>query len=218
MALIDVISYSGDNNYLIYRAPQTEFSTLTQLIVHPGQEAIFVKDGVVLDILGQGRHTLHTANIPLLSKLINLPFGGESPFKCEVYFVNRTLSLNYKWGTSTPANVYDQVNQLYLTVAANGTLGLQLNDPHRLLTTVAGSEPLLTPQRCLDYFRENISMKVREFIAQVMTEPGMDFLALERNLSAFSQDIRARLAEEFLSVGVSLHSFVVAQFHVPEQQ
>lgn len=94
MAIIEVIQYEGDKNTLVYRYPNTEFNTLSQLIVHESQKAVFFKNGQMLDVMEPGKYTLHTGNIPLLNKLINLPTGGVSQFQCQVYFVNTALALN----------------------------------------------------------------------------------------------------------------------------
>ena len=87
MALIDVIEYEGNKDVLVYKYPHSDFSTMSQLIVRESQEAILYKDGKMLDSFLPGKYTLHTGNIPLLSKVVNLPFGGNSPFKCDVFFV-----------------------------------------------------------------------------------------------------------------------------------
>ena len=88
MALFDVIQYDGDNGTFLWKHPSEDFNMLSQLIVHQSQEAVFLKDGRVLDLFGPGRYTLDSDNLPLLSALVNLPFGGTSPFHCEVYFIN----------------------------------------------------------------------------------------------------------------------------------
>lgn len=90
MKIIDIIKYEGDNSTFVWKHPAEDFNTLSQLIVHESQEAILFRDGQALDLFGPGRHTLHTQNIPLLRRLINLPTNGESPFHCEVYFINYT--------------------------------------------------------------------------------------------------------------------------------
>jgi hypothetical protein len=87
MALIDVIEFDGKPDEFVWKYPNDELGTWTQLVVHQTQEAVLFKDGRALDLFGPGRHTLSTANIPMLNKLINLPFGGKSPFKAEVWFI-----------------------------------------------------------------------------------------------------------------------------------
>ena len=218
MALLDVLEYEGGNDILVYRAPQTDFNTHSTLGVRESQEAIFFRDGKMLDIFGPGRYVLHTGNIPLLSKLINLPSGGVSPFQCEVYFVNRALALNHKWGTSSQARVYDHTYDLILTIGANGTMGIRIADPRKVLLSIVGTEPQLTAEQCLEYFRENISMKVKEYIAQAMRQPDMDFMVLDTQLTEFSQKVKELLNEEFADVGVEIYNFLINNIHVPEEQ
>lgn len=76
------------------------------MTVNDTQEAILVKSGKALDVFGGGRHTLDTANIPFLNKIINLPFGGRSPFTAEVWYINKAYNLDIKWGTPTPIHIF----------------------------------------------------------------------------------------------------------------
>ena len=95
-----IIKYEGPNNVLVWKHPAEDFNTSSQLIVHESQEAILFKDGQALDLFKAGRHTLTTENIPLLRRIISIPTGGETPFHCEVYFINKTDILDVLWGTS----------------------------------------------------------------------------------------------------------------------
>ena len=85
-AILDVIKYEGD--LLVYKHEAEDFSSHSKLIVREGQVAVFFNNGEVADVFGAGRHDLHTGNIPILRKLLQLPYGGESSFHCQVYFVN----------------------------------------------------------------------------------------------------------------------------------
>ena len=88
MAIQEVIKYEGENSVLIYKHPAEDFNTMSQLIVHESQEAVFFSDGQALDSFRAGRYTLETKNIPLISKLRNLVSGGVSPFHTEVKSCN----------------------------------------------------------------------------------------------------------------------------------
>ena len=86
--IVDIIKYEGDNSTFVWKHPNEDFNSLTQLIVHDSQEAVFMLNGEVLDIFGAGRYTLETQNIPKLGKLLNRTTGDETPFHAEVYFIN----------------------------------------------------------------------------------------------------------------------------------
>ena len=88
MAIVEVVKYNGKPDVLAWKYPNEELGTWTQLIVNESQEAVLVKGGKVFDFFCSGRHTLETANIPILNKIINLPFGGRSPFTAEVWYIN----------------------------------------------------------------------------------------------------------------------------------
>ena len=96
MAKIRVIQYEGDNSTFIWKHPCENFDSLTQLIVHESQEAVFFLNGEALDLFGPGRHTLSTQNIPIIGNTLKgFPFG-RNPFHCEVYFINQTVQMGMK--------------------------------------------------------------------------------------------------------------------------
>ncbi len=120
MALFqEVIKYEGTNDILIYKYPTEDFSTLSQLIVHESQEAVFFSDGHALDTFKAGRYTLETKNIPLISSLRNLASGGESPFHCEVYFINMVTMMDVLWGTPSQVTVKDPAYGYSYSVGAS---------------------------------------------------------------------------------------------------
>ncbi len=91
--LISVIEYEGDNDTFIWKHPIEDFNLGSQLIVHESQEAVFFRDGQMLDRFSAGRHTLVTANLPLLGRIVSLAVNTDSPFPCEVYFINKTVQM-----------------------------------------------------------------------------------------------------------------------------
>jgi hypothetical protein len=103
MAVVDFVKWNGNPSILAWKFPSEDLSTWTQLIVNETQEAYVVKEGVYQGPFGAGRHTLSTENIPLLRELMKLPFGGNSPFTAEVWFVNKAIPLDLKWGTLSEA-------------------------------------------------------------------------------------------------------------------
>ena len=107
MAIIDVVKCEMNDSELCEKFYSEDLRLGSQLVVYPSQVAIFVKGGQIFDIFEAGTYTLKTNNIPLLNKIINLPFGGDSPFQAEVWFLNLTAKLDIKWGTMTPIQLED---------------------------------------------------------------------------------------------------------------
>ena len=144
MAIIDRIKYDGNSNgsqWLIYKCPSEQFVLGSQLIVNQGQEALFFKGGEALDLFGPGTHTLSTGNLPILNKLVNLPFGGKTPFSAEIYYINKTANLDMKWGTSTPIPLEDPKYGLILNVGARGQYGITITDSRLFVSKIIGAVP-----------------------------------------------------------------------------
>ena len=135
MAIIDVVSWSApEYNDQIYawRFPENELSTWTQLLVNESQEAVLYRSGAVDGPFGPGRHVLKTENLPILSGLLKLPFG-RSPFTAEVWYVNRAIPLDVRWGTSEPILVKDPQYQIMIPVVARGQYGVQIENSRKFL-------------------------------------------------------------------------------------
>ena len=122
MAIIDVVRFDGlkSRDWLIYKYYSEELVLGTQLIVQEGQVALFVKGGAIADIFFPGTYTLSTNNLPILKSLVNLPFGGKTPFSAEVYFVNTAVKLDVNWGTTDPIQLIDPKYFVKLRIRAFG--------------------------------------------------------------------------------------------------
>lgn len=216
MAIFEVIKYEGDNKTLVWKHPAEDFSTKSQLIVHETQEAVFFKNGVALDTFGAGRHTLDTQNIPLLQKFVNLPFGGESPFHCEVYFVNKVVSMDVLWGTSTPIPVQDAVYGIILPVGANGQFAVQITDSKLFLTQLVGTTRGFDQTSLTNAFRGILMTKIKDYIANQFVREKITFLEITAHIDSISRAISENLAQEFSQYGIQLVNFNVNAISVPE--
>jgi hypothetical protein len=107
MPFIDLVKWNGNPEIAAWKFPSQDLSSKTQLIVNESQEAFLVHGGVYEGPFGAGRHTLSTENLPLLRGLFKLPFGGESPFSAEVWFVNKVTNLDVLWGFPDPIQLQD---------------------------------------------------------------------------------------------------------------
>jgi membrane protease subunit (stomatin/prohibitin family) len=216
MAILDVIKYEGGNKTLVWKHPSEDFSTKSQLIVHESQEAVFFKNGVALDLFSAGRHTLDTQNIPLIRKFVNLPFGGVTPFHCEVYFVNKVVSMDVLWGTSTPIPIQDAVYGIILPVGANGQFAVQVVDSKLFLTKMVGTVREFTHDNLVNAFRGILMTKIKDYIANQFVKEKLTFLEITAHINSISQAIKENLATEFEAYGIQLVNFNVNAITVPE--
>lgn len=214
--IADIIKYEGDNSTFIWKHPCEDFNTTTQLIVHESQEAIFFMNGQALDLFSPGRHTLETQNIPLLRRLINIPTDGETPFHCEVYFINKTEQMAIKWGTDSKVQFIEPTYKFPLSIGASGEMALSVDDSRKLLVKLVGTERILERNQLVTFFRAFLMTKVKTYIAQEMKSSAINIFEIDESLEKFSADIKARLVNDFLEYGVNLSRFFVTTIVKPD--
>lgn len=214
--IADIVKYEGDNETFVWKHPCEDFNTSTQLIVHESQEAIFFLNGQALDLFGPGRHTLETQNIPLLRHIVNIPTGGESPFHCEVYFVNKTEQMAIRWGTDSKVQYVEPAYKFPISIGASGEMALSVNDSRKLLVKLVGTERVLDQQRLITYFRSILMAKVKTYIAQTMRVNAINIFEIDESLEALSANIRERLVPDFADYGVKLDRFYVTTIVKPD--
>lgn len=139
MALIDVIKCDIQDGEFCYKFPSDDLRIGSQLVVYPSQTAFFVRGGEILDSFTSGTYTISSENIPLLNKVINIPFGNESPFKAEVWFINQISKLDMPWGTPHPILLEDPKYKIIVPVRSNGQYGLRIKEPRLFLETLIGN-------------------------------------------------------------------------------
>lgn len=214
--IAEIIKYEGDNSTFVWKHPCEDFNTTTQLIVHESQEAIFFMNGQALDLFGPGRHTLETQNIPLLRRFINIPTGGETPFHCEVYFINKTEQMAIKWGTDSKVQYIEPTYKFPLSIGASGEMALSVNDSRKLLIKLVGTERVLDRNQLTTFFRAFLMTKVKTYIAQEMKASAINIFEVDESLEVFSQGIQARLLGDFEEYGVTLNRFFVTTIVKPD--
>jgi membrane protease subunit (stomatin/prohibitin family) len=216
MPIIDRVKYDGPGNVLVWRYPPDNLSWGTQVIVNQAQEAIFFQGGAVLDVLGPGTHTLRTANIPLLRKLIAAPFGGETPFAAEVYYVNKAVNLDVKWGTNNPIPILDPKFNVFLPVRAFGQFGIQVADSRAFVTQLSAQSAQFTSDQLSNYFRGVLLTKAKDYIAETIVKKKINVLEISAYLEDMSTAIGDKLTAEFAKFGVRLVNFYLNSVDVPE--
>ncbi len=214
--IAETIKYEGDNSTFIWKHPSEDFNSLTQLIVHESQEAIFFMDGHALDLFGPGRYTLETQNIPMLEKALGHLTGKDSPFHCEVYFINKTEQMSIKWGTDSKVQYIEPTYGFPISVGASGEMSLRAEDSRKLLLKLVGTENLLGQQKLASFFRAFLMTRVKTYIAQTMKANSINIFELDENLTVFSDSIHKQLIPDFSDYGIALERFFVTNVVKPD--
>lgn len=204
------------NSVFIWKHPTEDFNTMTQLIVHESQEAIFFMNGQALDLFGAGRHTLETQNIPLIKKAMNWGTNGETPFHCEVYFINLVEQMSIKWGTDSQAEYMDPTYHFPIAIGASGEMRLQVCDSRKLLIKLVGTGTKLNRTTLVNYFREVLNLRVKTYIANEMGEGTISIFDIDKKLEEFSERLQEKLVKDFEEYGVALKRFIVSRIQKPE--
>lgn len=214
--IIQVIKYEGSSDAFIWKHPREDFNLGSQLIVHESQEAIFFKDGQALDIFGPGRYTLHTQNIPLIGSVVKLATNGESPFHCEVYFVNRIEQIGIQWGTDSQVNYLDpNYNNYPFPVGASGSMDLRVADAKKLLVKVVGTASQLTRSELAQLLKGPMMAKIKSYLPAVLGERKISIFDIDQHMAEFSDDLKERLVPECDDYGVELVKFWINAFVKP---
>ena len=217
MALIDVIKYAGKRDVLAWRYPSQELRLGTQVIVNESQEAVFVKEGKILDILGPGRYTLSTENIPILAKLINLPFGGKTPFTAEIWYINKAYLLDVKWGTPTPMQLQDPKYKVFIPVRAFGQFGFQIKDSKQFLTKIVGVLDIFAQEEIVKYFRGLIVARAKDTISTYLVQKQISILEINAYINDISDELKQSINPEMEEYGITVANFFVTSIDAPEE-
>lgn len=220
----DIIKYEGDNSTFIWKHPSEDFNSLTQLIVHESQEAIFFMNGQALDLFGPGRYTLETQNIPKIGKLLNRTTGGETPFHCEVYFINKTVQMALKWGTDSKVRYLDPNLGIPLEIGACGEMNLMVEDSRKLLVKLVGTTNGIAwgdngagfTKSIQNSFRPLISTAVKTHLATAIKANSIDILEVDENLESLSEVLRLRIVPGFEEYGLTIPQFYITNVMLPE--
>lgn len=213
--LIEVIEWSDDSsNTLAYRFPveNKEIKMGAQLIVAPTQVAIFINEGKIADVFQPGRYALETKNIPILTKLKSWPYGFNSPFKAEVYFINTKQLTNQRWGTTSPINLRDQ-DFKFIAIRANGTFSYHISEPVKFLETIIGNASTATADNMIEQLRSQILATFSDALGESQTS-FMDLAAFTEDISRL---VEMNLQEKFMPYGLTLDTFDIQSFNLPKE-
>lgn len=212
--VFDVVEYPDEmKDELVHRFPEKgsgDFRMGSQVIVRESQTAIFFRDGIALDVFKAGRHTIATANIPLLVDLIGKAFGDRTPFTAEIYFVSMREFLDRKWGTPQPIPMETPgVGLGWLLLQGFGTYAYEISDPQQFVTQVVGAQSSYKTSEIENDLKSRLLRSLSDMLGEMKGKytTVQDLIAMQEELSA---GVRAKVQDDFEARGLTLKSFVIA--------
>lgn len=152
---------------------------------------------------------METQNIPILGQLLNRFTGDQSPFHCEVYFINKTEQMSVKWGTDSKVQYMEPTYGFPISIGASGEMSLRAEDSRKLLLKLVGTENDLGQQKLIGFFRSFLMTKVKTYIAQIMKSDKISIFEIDEHLTLFSENLHRMLIPDFADYGISLERFFV---------
>lgn len=218
--ITDVIKNTGAGNLLIWRQPEEDFNTNSTLIVMPGEEAIFIKGGVIEQTFDNGTYKLSTENYPFISRLRNAFSGGISTFNCVVYFVRKSHSMEILWGTSSPIQVRDKLLGIATKLRARGAYKIQVWNPEKFLTKLIGNNADMIDQQELldDYFANEFQSKIKLCITRALNETQTELLGIEARLDEFAGAVEPFFSESLEDYGLKMVTFSIAALDIDDDE
>ncbi len=211
--IFDVIEYPNEmRDEIVHRFPESgpgDFRIGSQVIVREAQTAVFFRDGNALDVFGPGRHTIATANIPLLIEKIGRTFFSErTPFPAEVYFVSMREFADQKWGTPQPIIVRNPGMGLGVALLQGfGSFSFQVKDPQQFVTQIVGTSGMFRTEEIEGRLRSMLLSKLQDLLGETAAKHSVpELIGLTEELGA---GVRAKTQDDYAAIGLTLKSFYI---------
>ena len=210
--IFDIIEYPNEMaEEIVHRFPESgpgDFRIGSQLIVREAQSAVFFRDGAALDVFGAGRHTIATANVPLLIDKVGKLFNDRTPFPAEVYFVSTREFPDRKWGTPQPIIVRNPGMGLGIALLQGfGTFSFQVSDPQQFVTQIVGAQGVYRTSDIENRLKTVLLSKLQDMLGETAAKNSVvEIIGLTEEIGA---GVRSKARDDFLALGLNLKTFYI---------
>jgi membrane protease subunit (stomatin/prohibitin family) len=216
LVFLEVIEWFDETGKeLVHRIPEKgsgEIKFGAQLIVRDSQAAVFFYKGRACDAFGPGRHTLTTANIPILTKILSMPWAMTSPLRAEVYIANMKIFPNLKWGTRDPVAFKDSELGL-IRLRAHGVFNIQVVQPVLFINTLVGTMNKFSTEEIEEYLKRVIVSRFNDYLGEELDS----ILNLPGRYDELSEGLRKKLQEDFSHFGLGLSQLYITSITPPAE-
>jgi membrane protease subunit (stomatin/prohibitin family) len=200
---LEVIEWFDESGKeLVHRIPEKgsgEIKWGAQLTVRESQNAVFFYNGQAHDTFSPGRHTFETANLPILNKLMSIPWGMTSPLRAEVYICHMKVFPNLTWGTRDPVAFHDKELGL-IRLRAFGMFNMQIADPRLFINSLVGTQGIYTTDEISEYLNRVIVSRFNDFMGEKLDT----IFNLPARYNELSEKLKGLITTEFSQYGLKL--------------
>lgn len=213
--VIENVGWGGD---MITLHPDEDFNTNSTLIVHPGEQAVFEKNGEIHQMFTEGRYQLKTENYPFISRLRNMLTGGVSTFNCRVYFVRTASSIEIKWGSGA-IQVRDKLLGIQTELFARGSYKVHIGDAGKFLFKLLGNNiTAFGPESLQDYFKNEFKETIKSHLATVINNLEGEILGIQAKQKTISDEIAPAIEAVMADYGIALEKFAIGDLEINDDE
>lgn len=216
MPIASVIKYEGDNKTIVWKYPNTDFNNGSELIVHESQQAVFMSNGMILEVFNSGKYILETGNLPGIKRIQSIATGGRIQFHAELYFVNLTEKMAIKWGTDSKIQYLDPQYDFPVEIGACGEMSISVSNSTKILVKLVGTENKLSVEQLTMYFRVFLMNRIKSIIPQIIVREKICIFNIDQYLSEISDAIKKELYSDFEDYGICLKTFYIMNVLKPD--
>ncbi len=189
----------------------------SSLRVKDGEVAVFVykqKDGTVQEFIeGPFDEILKTSNLPIISNIIGMVYGGESPFQAEIYFINLQQNNQVRFGVPY-FDVFDpRLPDHGVPMAVRGTITFNLTD-YKVFIKKNRLINFELPQ-LQEQIKSMLASEVKSAVLNMPATMNVPLVQLETRIADITSMLKNRLAPQFEDdFGVNLKRFDISALEI----